>query len=639
MLNIHLTFLRSTVTAGFLAATAVIPLSAQTPWSQRGAFVFGDSSADMGNFHALPGQQPADGHPYFVKNGFVRMSSGAMWPELLYPEMQIYSDPKARGRYMNYAFGSAKTGWDLADIPDVKAGVLSQIEAFAADLKAGRVSQSPDAFYFIEAGPNDWIQTLLEGGDIVTTGRSIAQNLSSAARRLSEVGAKTVFVHEMPDFGYAPLFAQAAIPPDQLSALQAELAALTRASRDQIQKELSKVAADVNGRTNVVTLPLNRLYTAIRNNPAAFGFTHVADAAYDDSTGEYRSRNLDKYLFVDWLHLGAAGQRLESRYYQAVLESVDGTVQRRYARLTDGAMVSSATIQQVLAHRLQSTESLREWESSKWSTFAAGVVEQSDREADVRQASFNAKTRGFAAGVQYRFTRSYSLGGAVSHASQKLRSDFFKADVRGNGLWLFAQNSVGPFQLSAVLGETVVDFPTIERDVSVPLFAPKASTDGRVSSAVFDAAYSWNVGSFLLVPSIGFESQTVRIDGFRESGAPGLDLEIARIRRESFSPRIGLSIRMNELRAGGVAFSPFLSATLLHNVADDWTDVSAQLIDNTARAIVGQGWNGDRTRARVAAGVQLRMPKNLQVGVRYSAAGDKDGVDEHGIDLHASLRF
>jgi len=591
----------------FCALGSTVPLQAESP---REIYVFGDSAVDTGNYHALPGYAPAANAPYWKgPDGFVRLSNGMMWPERLYPGLQLVSDPKLNGNQVNFAYGGAKTdanGSGLNEDLLLPIGVQTQLDRFEALVAAGRLRPSARSYAFIEAGPNDFFETLGNGGDPVETGAQVAANLAKAAERLAHAGVRTVFVHDIPDFGEAPLF----YGPDGSSpnavAVRQALRGVTVTARAQLRAALESTKQRLGTGVNVVTMPINDLFTAVRTHPQAFGFTNVTGAIYDETNDVMLVRDATQqagYLFVDAVHLTTQAQRWESRYYAQVIDAVAGGPQQRMARLADGAFAGT----DLLRSGAQAGGLNRGVPpTARWTPFVFVGGNTLGAETVAAEAGWRFDTFGALVGLERAFTDRFSAGLAMGAFTQngRVAGDALHLDTNGGGTWLFGRWLVKTVTVRGSLGYAGLRAKT-RRDPAIPTMLARGTANGEVWEVYLETERGLWQGEIEGSLTLGASCKRVTIEGFSENGAPGLNLRYGKFTRDLGVNFGGLRLRTTGLRFGSVRVEPTLDLNLDYETGDRETGVTAALIDNTANPTTGRAAQGSRFRGVVRPGIAL----------------------------------
>lgn len=235
-------------------------------------FVFGDSLSDAGAFGYLLGGAVCPAAPY----SGCRFSNGPTWAENYATDLGNSADTAyAPGGGTNYAIGGERSDELLASGTAINGG---QIPDFSADVGG---AADPNALYIIWAGGNNFLQNDPPGTFDPT---DAAQDIIDSVLELSALGATDFMVANLP-IADAWAFSFNA-------ALSAGLAGL-----------------DADPDLNVTEFDALSVFLTILGDPAAFGFTNVADPCLDTGAGTLCS-NPDEYLLWDAVHPTAAGHRV-----------------------------------------------------------------------------------------------------------------------------------------------------------------------------------------------------------------------------------------------------------------------------------------------------------------------------------------
>lgn len=579
----------------------------------REVYVFGDSAVDMGNYFALPQIERGAQAPYYTApDGFTRLSDGPMWPERLYPGLAVAADPHRTGSRVNFAYGDAKTDYGCQTYGDaLPIGVQSQLDGFAAEVRAGTLAVTARSYAFIEAGPNDYFAWLDEGGEPPATLHArVAGNLATAAERLAALGVRTIFVHDLPDFGDAPAFYHLeGLTVEQQAQLRQQLNALAADGRAALRSALLASRARLGREVNLVTLPINALFTALRQNPGAFGFGSMSERIYDESTDTLlvSSRaDQQRYAFVDSLHLTTAAQAWEARYYGEVIAAVEGRPQQQIARLGDAALS---------AHEAWSRELLRtmpgdgkEAPAAGWRPFVETSAEGRDGDAGRDEPAWRADTGSLLAGAETTPRPGWTMGGAIGISGQRgdAGEKSLRFDLAAVGGWLFGSYRAGEFALRGLVGAQHLDY-RLKRDPHIPTMLARSEPGGMSGVAMVEAGRMIRRGRFAAEVFGDVQVSTFRLNGFSETGAPGLNLRFARTRRDSALTSLGIRSAMPQVAIGVVRLEPRVWVRGDYGLGDLSTSVEAELIDNTANPVAGRATSGGPWRISSGAGVTATL--------------------------------
>src|SRR4029450_3116342 len=270
---------------GTLLGLALLVMSSSVSAGTFSSFiVMGDSLSDTGNaFRATstaPGPAVPVSPPYFQGH----FSNGVMWIEDLATALGLQITPSLAGG-TNFAFGGAKTGFDVHDLFQRDIGIVipslrTQVTVYRTTLldptltDPTRMRPAPaDALYVVWGGANDLRQAIQQG----TQGATPAQIASDAVgnivdiiRTLQSIGAIYFMVPNLSDLGLTPQQVARGSAAMQLgTALSTEF---NRALERALQQLETAVPVEI-ARLDIATH-----FQEVTANPQQFGVTNVTQA-------------------------------------------------------------------------------------------------------------------------------------------------------------------------------------------------------------------------------------------------------------------------------------------------------------------------------------------------------------------------
>lgn len=246
--------------------------------------VYGDSLSDNGNLFAAIGQPPA---PYFngrISNGPVAVEGLAA--NLGAPLIDVALAGATTGIGNHLDVGGTATSVGLAGLP----GMTTLYNASKASL----APIASSALFVIWGGPDDFLSpSSLDVTPLDTANRAV-DNIIAIATGLQGIGAQHILVVGMPDLGLTPKFLA------QGSPAAAGASAVSGYFNNQLVSKLPGGVAYFN---------TSLLLQSVATNPAAYGFTNVTDACFNESQGTVCA-NPDQYLFWDDFHPTRVGHQI-----------------------------------------------------------------------------------------------------------------------------------------------------------------------------------------------------------------------------------------------------------------------------------------------------------------------------------------
>jgi len=272
--------------AGSLILTSIAAAEQAPHYSNL--FVFGDSYCDVGNLHS-----PSP--PYYQS----RWSNGPLWVEHIAGFLGVPPLTPSSTGGTNYA-------WDGAAVTEASftPSIPQQVERYLSD-HGGKAD--PDAFFILEGGINDIVQTSFT--DPEELGYQIALGLANSEQRLRDAGARHILITNLFDVGLLPA--------------AANISSLATAAATAANKYLDILLPADERREGVHILRFNlfALVNAIGRDPAHLGFTNVTDACKTTTL----CADPDHWFFFDDTHPSEFAQSDFAVAVEAILAARDAT--------------------------------------------------------------------------------------------------------------------------------------------------------------------------------------------------------------------------------------------------------------------------------------------------------------------------
>lgn len=619
-----------------LTADAAAPHPTTIP-VDRGAYVFGDSSSDMGNLYLTPGLVGDAPPTSFIANGWTRESNGLVWNEHLAPGMRPVNAGPPYGNRLNFAHSNATTGQGdttLTDLDTYDYGVLRQLDRFKGLLSDRKISVRPDDLFFVNAGPNDLMNALFAAqGDPMAAVTTMAANLTGTARSLFQAVAKHVFVWDIPHIEQAPQFNSSTIPDETqplLAQIRSAMKLMSDSGRTALNTALAQVAVPADA--SLVTVRLSKLQTHLATHARQLGFARpVTEGCIDIYTATVCSSDRavqNQYLFIDNLHLTAPAQAYEAAYYATLVDQILGGVNRRAARLADIGVDAGRLAADLGNAGLAGNDGKREgfglFADSGWQRRDAG------KDAATARQTVKAAIAGFSYsdGDGWRI----ALGGGPLNGSGRFQAGG-GFDLSGGLASLQVANDIGALRLRSSLGHAWFDLSHITRPGGLPTLTPKADSRGEADSFAFHAAWHIDLDGLFLEPGIGFGLDEASIKSYAEQDGAGLEMKIGRLKRSDWTATAGLAAGFGPVTlSDNVRLSGRVEATYIRHLDRPGTATMAELIDNTARPISLFVGDGPRDRAAIAPELSVSLGDNATLSIRYAKQlrGDKGDAARAG---------
>ncbi len=604
-------------------------------------YVFGDSLSDAGYFRgflASLGLPPS----LVATLGRFTINPGPVWSELVAAHYGVTNPRPSNAGGTIFAQGGARVALPSASTPPGAAQrpVSTQIDEFLA---AGGGAADPNALYAVWGGGNDILQNigLLQAGAI--TSAQFQTNVLAAATaevgqiaRLQAAGARYILVFALPDVGATP-------------SVQAAGAA-TAASITAISAGFNTTLFTGLAAAGVRAIPVDTfgLFSDVRGNAAAFGFTNVTGQAcgpFPPITATPSSQfctaaNIvaggQGFLFADGVHPTPAAQAILANYVEGL---IDGPAQ--YSLLPETALRAREAHVRTLAAGVQSG---LVGTVGKVGAFVA--VDRADFDTDAIQGLQQQRADGstFTVGVAARVSETVVVGAAYGRTRYNA--------IFGNGMggYRFNENTYSLFAgmqgerlyVNAAVSVGDSDYNDTRRDLRLGNVRRtfEARPEASNASAFVNVGYDFPIGRFKIGPTAVLAVQNVEVNTFDESptgGAPITGaLTIGTQKRRSEVWRLGARASVD---IGN--WTPWVRVTADKERRDDPRFVPATVRSLGAIGMVYEieGYRPDNSFVTAYGGVRGRINDWVGVGVTYFKVFSRENITEDGITAAVSIRF
>lgn len=602
--------------------------------------VFGDSLSDAGYYRpfltslGLPASLVAT-------LGRFTINPGPVWSEIVSQHYGVANPAASNAGGFIYAQGGARVTQPSAATPPGSAQrpVSTQINEFLA---AGGGTADPNALYAVFAGGNDMLQNLglFQAGQI--TQAQLQANVLQAATddvaqvaRLRAAGARYILVFALPDVGGTPS-AAAGGPAIAGAVTQLSAGFNTTLFTGLASAGIRAIPVDTFG-----------LFTDVKNNAAAFGFTNTTGVACqtfpptNSNSSQFCTAATivpggQTYLFADSVHPTPAAQAILGQYVESL---IDGPSQ--YSMLPETAIHARQ------AHVRSLAEGVRtglKGQQGVWNAFVA--YNNSDPSFDARQGipSQDTDSYNFAVGVSMRASENTTIGLAYGQSNEKAR---FGNNAGGykmteNTLSAFAGYQGTNFYASGALSIGDINYSENRRNIQLgPVVRTgESSPSGNNASIFANVGYDFTFGAFRVGPYVTLASQNVDVNGFNETasgGAPNTGmLNISKQTRRSEVWSVGAQASMDF-----AGWTPWVRFQADKERRDDPRFVSAQLqsLGPTGLTYDIEAYKPDSTYMTTSLGIRGNITPAIGVGVAYYNVSGREGQKDDGFTLAVALRF
>jgi uncharacterized protein with beta-barrel porin domain len=276
-----------------------------------------------------------------------------------------------------------------------------------------------------------------------------------------------------------------------------------------------------------------------------------------------------------------------------------------------------------------------------WAIYASGLYASGRLDgingAAGYQPGYGFNSYGGMMGTDYRFSDEFAAGVTAGYVSGRANFTGLGGQASNNSLLFgaYAATWSGAFHGSLYLGTASDSFTTSR---NIPDFGRTATASPSGSEFRLDASGGWDIkeGRALLSPYADFSYAHQHVNGFSESGAGALDLNVGPFGTNSLRTTFGTKLS-RKFAGDGWSLTPSLNAGWEHEFADQSRAIDAQFSTGGGAFSVD---TADVARDALAAGVALTSDLGEYVSLRLGYSGDyRRDFSARTADFSVRVRF
>ncbi len=585
--------------AGAVALLVPSIAAAETSW-----LFFGDSLVDNQNSFAFTSRifGPANAIPASPPYFDGRFSNGPNWTDRLAPDQGTYfsyffSDPGCTGggvfppdlcdagldpgtqpgRSQNFAFGGARSGLDTLPQAPGFLTIVGDVESYVT---SGRLARPEDHAIGLLVGGNDvsaYAAAALSGTATETAEAlaiRVVDNIQQGLARLAALGPDRAVVLNLEDLARVPTF---------IEVFGAEGAALAGAAGTLVNAELKArlPAIEAASGLDIVPVDTNALYEEFFADPALFGITNLTQGCIAQGngapTGACPTPEAEAgSIYWDGTHPTTTAHGYVAELVRATLQVADSDP-GRLAAAQDAGILQAGFAMAALRSHLADPHRHRH---DSPAALAIGFHHRGERAARTGFSGYEHSTLGGLAGLE----ASVELAGQAWRLGLHAGYATLDADVEGGGSFDLdtivygghATTRLGRFDIAAQLSGLSLEIDDQRRPTGFSVLpVARSETDGQGFAGEVEGSLELGRGSVLsLRPLLRLSGAHLSLDGFRETGARFLDLEVGDAELSSLD--LGIGIRAG-LKAPEAAWRPHVELTYTRALIDDERALSVNL--------------------------------------------------------------
>jgi outer membrane lipase/esterase len=586
--------------------------------------VFGDSLSDAGNISlaTAPQIQPP---LRFTTN------PGVTTAEIVAANLGLPVTPSLLGG-TDFAFGGAGLNNNSAagPIPTIPQQLQMYLGATGGKADSRTLYQmwggANDIFYLTATSTNP---NVLAAGTVAAATTEV-----KLLGQLQAAGAKYVVVYNLPDIGKTPE-SIAGGPAAQAGGTQ-----LSLAFNGVLNAGISQLS---NNGLNVIPVNTFALLNEVIANPSAYGFTNVTQPACGAGSSSvqcgpagsglpytYAAGTNQTYLFADGVHPTTAAHALLGQYVTSLLRA-PGQV----SLLGEASLAANQAQNRAIRNQMQADE------AGSGTRFFANV-DYSHQRFDGSDSSPKTTSNNvdLTLGADAKLNENFSIGVAMGigqHNSDFTGGGGYKLqDISGIG---YATWYAGGAYVGGYVNFAQSNFSDIDRRIQLgtDLRGETGKDDGSRLGGGFTGGYWFTFNNIRTGPFANLDWQTVKLDGYTESGDDSTAMSFGSQHRDSLISTLGWRLQ-GSFGSGSIAWSPYAELAWNHDTKADQREVTAGLVSMPGTFSL-LGYMPDKSWGTADIGLNAKFSESVSAWVGYSGRFKDNSQKYNSLNVGMKIGF
>jgi outer membrane lipase/esterase len=586
--------------------------------------VFGDSLSDAGNISlaTAPQIQPP---LRFTTN------PGVTTAEIVAANLGLPVTPSLLGG-TDFAFGGAGLNNNSAAGPIPTIPQQLQMYLGATGGKA-----DSRALYQMWGGANDifYLTATSTDPNVLAAGTVAAATTEvKLLGQLQAAGAKYVVVYNLPDIGKTPE-SIAGGPAAQAGGTQ-----LSLAFNGVLNAGISQLS---NSGLNVIPVNTFALLNEVIANPSAYGFTNVTQPACGAGSSSvqcgpagsglpytYAAGTNQTYLFADGVHPTTAAHALLGQYVTSLLRAPG-----QISLLGEAPLAANQAQNRAIRNQMQADE------AGSGTRFFANV-DYSHQRFDGSDSSPKTTSNNvdLTLGADAKVNENFSIGVAMGigqHNSDFTGGGGYKLqDISGIG---YATWYAGGAYVGGYVNFAQSNFSDIDRRIQLGtnLRGETGKDDGSRLGGGFTGGYWFTFNNIRTGPFANLDWQTVKLDGYTESGDDSTAMSFGSQHRDSLISTLGWRLQ-GSFGSGSIAWSPYAELAWNHDTKADQREVTAGLVSMPGTFSL-LGYTPDKSWGTADVGLNAKFSDSISAWVGYSGRFKDSSQKYNSLNVGMKIGF
>ncbi|TVQ09583.1 MAG: autotransporter domain-containing protein [Leptolyngbya sp. DLM2.Bin27] len=279
-------------------------------------------------------------------------------------------------------------------------------------------------------------------------------------------------------------------------------------------------------------------------------------------------------------------------------------------------------------------------ESRRWNAFLAGDILFGDSSLDaISNSDANINNYLIMGGVDYAIAPNFFLGGALGYSSGNQRNMLFRSDADSVIFTAYGTTEYGTGGYTTGYISYGFDSYNTRRSIMLPSETRTAvgSNGGSQFGVGIETGWMFNVGAIQIDPLLSLRHNTVRLDGYTETGAGDVSLQVDG--RSSSSTLANLGVNF----AYPIPFEqnllvPFIGLGLNHELGSASQSVTSSFVGGGSPFTVNSG-DFDRTWLNLSAGLNAQLGNDMTARLLYRTDVGRSDASIRNLSAGISYSF
>ena len=276
----------------------------------------------------------------------------------------------------------------------------------------------------------------------------------------------------------------------------------------------------------------------------------------------------------------------------------------------------------------------------RFGLFVKGNAVFGDQRDTSEQRGYDFTNMGITMGSDYRFSRNFIAGLMFGINTSRANADNVGSKVKMEG---YTFGTYGTYYKKGFFVDGQLSYGYARYDNTRRIVFPgvdrtaTSSPNGRQFTAYGGAGYEFPVNRWAITPTMSIQYIKLNIDGYTESGAGALNLDVDRQNMETLQASIGWKVSY-PWQAGKTLFLPNISASYRYEFLRDSTNITSRLAQGSSPFSI-ETISPNRNFVVLGIGITVVAGDNVSFSINYDDQFGDNKYNAHSINAGLRILF